>query len=125
MVAETLTNAEKIAANEIISSSVEDKVLTPTFVAVHCTLAKGNSLLSVNHSECWHLPTIGQSQFCHFHNLSLQMNYKFQKASIGLSVQDYTYKTPSFLEDHSGLGLLVLFIHKFLCQTSVNLSTIP
>ncbi len=102
MVPDTFTNEEKIAANEIISNFVEAKVVTPTFVAVRCTLAKGNSLLSVNHSECWHLPSIGQSQFCHFHNISLPMNYKFQKASIGLSVQDYTSKTPSFLEDHSG-----------------------
>jgi hypothetical protein len=46
MVAETFMNEEKIAANEIISNSVEDKVVTPTFVAVHCTLAKGHSPLS-------------------------------------------------------------------------------
>jgi hypothetical protein len=43
MVPDTFTNQEKIAANEIISSIVAEKVVTPNFVAVHCTQAKGHS----------------------------------------------------------------------------------
>jgi len=80
MVAETFTNAEKIAANEIISNSVEDKVVTPTFVAVHCTLAKGNSLLSVNHSECWHFAQYVSNSIWSFSQPQLTNELKISKS---------------------------------------------